>query len=506
MKHLTIRRSWLLATLLAVLLLLAGCSMVTPSPIATLSAPALTPTTARIAANTTSGGLLDSPLVVDNQTVLLPTITPTTISHATPFPLSTRIPTPLPTPVTTPTRPPELQPIATPYYYATVQIAHSGITYTMRSDAGFGQFAFNDVSPCLCVGVQEPDVCRQALADYQSREHVVGVVETEACVSLDLADNRLVVFQDAIPEGDLAARGVVYRYLRPVPDTNYHMLLSGYWEGSDTLLVHRETGEVTVVPGYPTFAPDHSRFALLVSHTSFVQIWQLNDDGPRYEEGWRIANLPYPYSEIFPEINWLSATSVHLHWPIPVGYAYPPDEPEDVTITLEPQGWVVYRQEQPLPRLIVDPNSIEYANETDTRGYLDTLAVGEALYQDQAYVFTAIPDALAEAIQIRLPQSYYLGEDPSYFPLEAQLGNYLSFRVTDDAFVYVGLDAVVDELPDWMQAGWKVALFTVETNDIPLRLYHKRYPAGASVELVDRWMEEGRVPTQFVVIVKAVAE
>jgi hypothetical protein len=28
----------------------------------------------------------------------------------------------------------------------------------------------------------------------------------------------------------------------------------------------------------------------------------------------------------------------------------------------------------------------------------------------------------------------------------------------------------------------------VETNDIPLRLYRKRYPAGALVELVDRWM------------------
>lgn len=81
------------------------------------------------------------------------------------------------------------------------------------------------------------------------------------------------------------------------------------------------------------------------------------------------------------------------------------------------------------------------------------------------------------------------------------MGNYLEFQVTDNADVYVAQDTLVDELPDWMQTGWQAVEMKLETNDVPLRLYHKEYPAGATVELVSKWMMENRVPSQFVVIV-----
>jgi hypothetical protein len=173
-----------------------------------------------------------------------------------------------------------------------------------------------------------------------------------------------------------------------------------------------------------------------------------------------------------------------------------------VTVALEPDGWVVYYDDKPMTQPIVEYRSIRFATMgPGGREFLDTLEAGKPVYTDRDYRFTSVPNELDGATYFRLPQHYFLGEEPDYFPLEAQMADYLQFQVTDRASVYVALDAQVRELPDWMQLGWQAVESGLETDDVPLQLYRKVYPAGATVALVDRWMLEDRVPSQFIVIV-----
>jgi hypothetical protein len=442
---------------------------------------------------------IDNPQATSNQeATLLPTVTPTPPPTATPVepPPVTQFSTLLST--EDPTAEPELHPIATPYYYASQALGLRGITYTERSNAGFGLFPANTISPCLCRFSQDASACSQEIEQYQLSIHPTGVVSTEQCTSIDLSDGRSTAFNPVTSTTGVGS--VNYIYQKWLSEINYHLVLAGYWEGWDYLLVDSNSGKATVIQGEPVISPDNRHFALTVPLASFVQVWSLADDGPQYKKGWQIEGLPWQSELVRPVITWTSPNRFEVEWPIPSGVVNPPSAPESVTVALEEEGWVVYHDDKPMTPLIVDAASIHFAN-GGIDDMLDTLAVGNPVYIDHDYVFTAIPTELDGAVYFRIPQSYFLGEDPSYFPLKAQMANYLDFNVTDDAIVYVALDAIIDDMPDWMQEGWQPAGITLETNDIPLKLYRKEYPAGTTVGLVDRWMTEGRVPSQFVVMV-----
>ena len=105
-------------------------------------------------------------------------------------------------------------------------------------------------------------------------------MSAEQCVSIELGGDRIIAFTDISD----TTRSVEYRYEERFPVINYHLLRVGYWEGNDFLLVNGDSGAVTVVPGYPVFAPDNRTFAvadLSGYGLSFIQVWSLQDDGPR---------------------------------------------------------------------------------------------------------------------------------------------------------------------------------------------------------------------------------
>ena len=424
-----------------------------------------------------------SPLITNNAPAnLLPTVTPT------PF----RPPTATPYLSPTPTVEVELYPMATPYPFDLDRIVRQGITYTERTSAGFGHFGFNDISPCLC---QSPENCSREIEAYLLGGGLEGVVRGDQCLSIELPNHRIVTFKDVRAN----TTSVIYHYAKHLPEINYHLLHMGFWEGSEYLLVNGTTGAFTRLSDHPVFSPDHRRFTL-VTYGTFVQIWSLEEDGPRYEQGWQVAHLPWEFEMPSAVITWEGTDRFQVHWPIPQGFASPPTAPGDVTVSLKGDGWVVYHDGRQLKEQLVDVHSIIFAG-LNYGAPLDTLQVGKSVYTDQAYLFTHIPDELAGATYFRIPQNYNLGEDPSYFSEKQQMANYLEFLVTNPTHVYVALDAQVDDLPDWMQSGWQAVALRLETNDIPLRLYRKEYAKGALVDLVDRWMLDDRVPSQFIVIV-----
>ena len=440
-----------------------------------------------------SASSFDSPIDPGSQEiVLLPTVTPTSVLYF-------------------PTGVPERHPMTTPYYYGGeghIEHAQRGITDTVRTGAGFGRFSFNDVSPCLCQSLQNSQECSREIEEYLLSAHMEGIVRREQCLSIELGDDRIVTFNDL----SATAGSVRYTYAEPLPDINYHLLRIGYWEGGEYLLVDGNSGAVTVVPGYPVFSPDHRHFAIgffpmgSLGSTLLVQVWNFGDDGPHFEKGWRIERLPniMPTFGIVripvPIPTWARAERFHIRWPLSAD----PQPSVEMMVELEANGWEIYYNDKPIVQPIVEAGTIQFATMGPaSEDFLDTLEAGKLVYTDRDYVFTSVPDKLAGAIYFRLPQAYYLGEEPSYFPLEAQMANYLQFQVNDCTSVYVALDAQVRKLPDWMQSGWEAVEISLETDDVPLQLYRKVVEAGDMVELVDKWMMEDRVPSQFVVIVKS---
>ena len=297
---------------------------------------------------------------------------------------------------------------------------------------------------------------------------------------------------------------VSYSYDKKLAGSNYHLLHAWYYEGHDYLFVNADSGKVTVVPAYPVLSPDKRRFAAMYApmgsfgYSLIVQVWDLADDAPHLARGWNIEKLSGDSEGPLSVLAWTGMESFHIIWPTALGQL----AGAELKANLEADGWAIYFNDQPIPQPIVEARTIRFANGgLDYYEALGTLAVGKPVYTDRDYIYTAVPAELDGATYFRLPQYYFLGESVDYFPLERQLASYLQFRVNDDARVYVALDAQTRQLPDWMQAGWQAVDLRLETNDIPLQLYRKDYPADTLVELLDRWMQDNRVPSQFIVIV-----
>lgn len=478
-----------------------------PAPIATTSTPPVEPAPTATPSVPPPAGPLDP---APAQWVLLPTVTPTpppTDQMLPLLPSIVRIPTVTPTPnravMPEPTLPadPERHPMATPFYYQTADLAQRGITYRVRTGAGFGLFPFNDVSPCLCRSLDNAQECSREIEEYQLGVPIEGVVRTDECLSIELGDGRIALFNNI---SDHMVGSVSYAYAEKLADINYHLLHAWYYEGHDYLLVNADSGAVTVVPTYPILSPDKRHFAVIIppmgsfGHTLIVQVWGFEDGPPHLVRGWRIERLSGDFEGPLPVLAWTDTESFHIIWPTALGQL----AGAELKVNLETDGWAIYYNDQPIPQPIVEARTIRFANGgIDFDEFLDTLEVGKPVYIDRDYVYTAVPDELDGATYFRLPQYYYLGEDEDYFPLSVQMANYLQFRVNDDARVYVALDAQVRQLPDWMQSGWQAVDISLETNDIPLQLYRKVYPADTMVELLDRWMQDNRVPSQFIVIV-----
>jgi hypothetical protein len=383
--------------------------------------------------------------------------------------------------------------------------------YIERTNGGFDPFPINTRSPCLCRTAPDSAACSHEIDQYrlspQTQEaEKAGVVRGEQCMSFDLADQRVVLFKDHIN----SIYTVVYHYTKKYADSNYYLLNIGHWEWSDYLLVNGNNGRLTSLPGPAELSPDNRHLAVAAPGLYSIEVWDVDEARAVYDQGWIIENFA-PNSGMLPTlptIRWTDKDSFQVV--LPAGYGLPLTTTVTATVTLGPQGWLIYGDGKPIAQPVVDYRAITFANDMprykDMPGHrelLDKLQVGKPVYSDQPYRFTQVPRELGGATYFHIPQNYFLGESPDYFPLSAQMADYLDFQVMRPAAVYIGLGAIVDDQPDWMQAqpGWQYTPLDLKTDDIPLRFYPKHFAAGEWMKLVDKWMTKGRVPSQFVVIV-----
>lgn len=427
--------------------------------------------------------------------VLLPTITPSPTQTATALPtdpVAFLLPTVTPTPLvmaslitdfawSTDIHAPRSYAFEKPAYYDDQGfIVRSGITYVEAS-----QWEANGQETSLCPGRIETE---------QS-----AVTQGDACFVIALDNGGRVIFQDI----DATSNSVIYRYLKPIPELNSHLLQTGYWEGGAYLLVHQAAGVVTPLQSEPYLSPDQrylalARFGQMSPNLLHLEIWQFKENIPHFLSGWRIFNLPSESFNPSAMLTWESPERLQVEWAIDTMQS----KRLQVTASQKqevPNSWQLTLNNHPLPKGLIEYDSIRFALGA-IDNLVDILTVGKPSYIDQPYAFVTVPQELEGATYFRIPQYYFVGESRDYYPESVQKGHYLRFRVLEDVNVYVALDAQLHEPPDWLQ-GWQAVEINLENDDIALQLYHKAFPARSWVELVDSWMEKGRAPSQFIVMV-----
>jgi hypothetical protein len=98
---------------------------------------------------------------------------------------------------------------------------------------------------------------------------------------------------------------------------------------------------------------------------------------------------------------------------------------------------------------------------------VDALTVGSPVYIDRGYVFTNV----SSIIQGK-PYVMTANDDKSRTEVPS-----ISFRVNRDVSVYVAYDARASSLPNWLN-GWTNTGQTLDSTDVPLKLYAKDFAAG----------------------------
>lgn len=101
---------------------------------------------------------------------------------------------------------------------------------------------------------------------------------------------------------------------------------------------------------------------------------------------------------------------------------------------------------------------------------VDVLAAGKLVYTDREYEFTDVPAFLTgeEFIRTANDDKHETADD------------YLTFDLDASARVYVLFDDRAQALPAWLDDGsWTLDSATVDTSDVPRRIYFKDFSAGA---------------------------
>ncbi len=117
----------------------------------------------------------------------------------------------------------------------------------------------------------------------------------------------------------------------------------------------------------------------------------------------------------------------------------------------------------------VQPMDITYA---PFLGIDDALAVGDTIFGDRNYTFTAVDDAL-------------IGAEYLITSCDAKnaTGNLASITAAKDMTLYIGFDTRLNNVPAWAADFTKTDMTCVSSNDVTFNMYAKEVAAGETVTL-----------------------
>ncbi|MER2598804.1 MAG: hypothetical protein ABTQ73_04745 [Caldilineales bacterium] len=308
-----------------------------------------------------------------------------------------------------------------------------------------------------------------------------GVVRTAGALRITHSNGATTVLRDLNGENDT---WVSYHYLGYVPAIAQHVLEVRYYEHVDYLMLAAADGAPVSMWALPLPSPDGTRLvsARPLPYSTPVDMpvveWQVVDGhlSRRHELviHWRETGI----AEARVQAEWLNDSSLQLRAVDQQGALL--DTVGTITVRFTATGPLAYLDDKLIYRQVVSPQAIMAENViTSTQGieFSERLVYDvreawprEKVYQDRDYRFRELPASVLGA-------NYFLFSNST---MEQTRERHLHFRLLIPATLYVAIDAQAVALPGWM-ADWQRLDEQVLTDDIPLQLYRKDFPAGEVV-------------------------
>ena len=320
----------------------------------------------------------------------------------------------------------------------------------------------------ICAGHFNSYDCALAIEENQRQADVPQFARDEQTgqLLLTLGNGDLLTFTDVREDNGTA----LYSYQQFLAEIEQHLLRIQYFEGSSYLLVNDQTGVQTHIVMRPILSPDSRRFVTTFGRPGeplFVSIWRI-DEEVIHEQTLRVQAAQGP-GALGPVqvVSWSTANRVEVEV-----QAAPYVNASGGTIAIElskaeaeSRGAVrITFNGIEMKRPVLDERQARYASHEVYDIGVST--VGSLVYADRDYVFTALPDVVAD-------QQYLLFNDN----MHRTDADYARLHLYQPATLYAAIDADACALPGWLSA-WEPVGDVVETSDLPLALYRHDFAAG----------------------------
>lgn len=249
---------------------------------------------------------------------------------------------------------------------------------------------------------------------------------------------------------------------------NSHQFSIAYWEWGETLLIDAENGEHTFINGRLYFTPD-KRWLLSIDgggeRPLKVYAWQILDGKLEFKSMMNFGYSPNGQYLTGHSAKWLSQNKLALDLEFTTQI-----DPARLTFDVSGNEVTITYNEEPIKQPL-------FGSIGDVIEDVFVAFEGQPLYRDESYLFTKVPSFLVDQKYFLMRNGNMRDDDPVY----------VSFELGRAATLYAAVDAEACELPAWMD-DWAETDYTLDTTDIPMKLYRKEYPAG-EVALGGNWME-----------------
>lgn len=141
----------------------------------------------------------------------------------------------------------------------------------------------------LCADIDNYYECGQVVEDHQLAGGSRAVSRTGDTLTIRLTDGGTRTFVDT----GTAAETVRYTYAGHLDEIGHHRVNVYFYEGSEVMLVHDETGRETRMPGSPVPSPDGARVAVgsfggVAGYSpNALQVWRVTAAG--LEPEWEVT-------------------------------------------------------------------------------------------------------------------------------------------------------------------------------------------------------------------------
>jgi hypothetical protein len=185
-----------------------------------------------------------------------------------------------------------------------------------RDDASLKMAASSELWN-ICVGINNPYACAQAIEQHQLKREIKGLKRKKNQLMIRLDNGTLLTLVNkGNPKYDDTSMAN-FSYIEYLPAIGYHLVHVMYYEGDSYVLINGKDGKKTDIQNIPIISPDNLRFVTASSdleaeyNPTEIQIWRITAGGLFKEFSFKPSGWG-PESPRWKNQNEVSITKVFL--------------------------------------------------------------------------------------------------------------------------------------------------------------------------------------------------